>query len=325
MTGPRNAMLLCLVAALGCGEEGPPAFDYPLDGELRLEHVQARGTHNSYHVAPDPFVLPDWNYSHSALGEQLQTGMRQFELDLYIDAEYAGLEVYHLPNLDAGTTCARFADCLRALRDWSDDHRAHHPIAVMLEIKDAFDPELADLYVELIEDEIASVWPEDRLVTPDLVRGEAATVGEAIAERGWPTLGELRGRALFFLLDGGEYREHYTRGGAGLSGRLAFVRSSPGDPYAGVAVLDDPIGSADAIAAALAANMLVRTRTDVLGEESYEVDPERLEAALAAGAHFLSTDDESLALPGGAPSRCNPVTAPAACTAEAVEDPGFVR
>lgn len=319
-------MLLALAATpLGCGDGAPPVFDYPLDEELRLHHVQARGTHNSYHLAPDPFVLPDWNYSHSPLGEQLESGMRQFELDLYIDADYAGFEVLHLPNLDPGTTCARFADCLRALRDWSDEHRAHHPIAVMLEIKDGFNADLADLYVELIEGEIAAIWPEDRLITPDGVRGGAATVGQAIERDGWPTLGELRGRALFFLLDGGEYRDHYTGGGAGLAGRLAFVRSSPGDPYAAVAVLDDPIGQAEAIEAALAANMLVRTRTDVLGEETYEVDPERLEAALDAGAHFLSTDDEALALPGGAPSRCNPVTAPPACTAEAVEDPAFVE
>ena len=30
-------------------------------------------------------------------------------------------------------------------------------------------------------------------------------------------------------------------------------------------------------------------------------------------------------MPGGSPSRCNPITAPAECTAKAIEDPAFVR
>lgn len=318
-----TSLALATLAAVGCGDGGPPPFDYPRDGELRLEELQARGTHNSYHIAPDPFVIADWNYTHSPLGDQLEGGMRQFELDLYIDADYASLRVFHLPNLDPGTTCATFVDCLRQLKDWSDEHPAHHPIAVMLEIKDAFDPEIADLYLSLIDDSITEVWPRDRLVTPDLVRGDAAGVGQAIAERGWPTLGEVRGRALFFLLDHADYRDAYTGGGAGLAGRVAFVNSRPGDAFAGVAVLDNPVGNGAAIADALAANMLVRTRIDVLTADGYQIDPALRDAALASGAQFLSTDDETFAVPGGSPSRCNPITAPADCDAAAIEDPQF--
>lgn len=315
-------MFASSLVALACDGGGPPVFDYPLDDQLRLQHVQSRGTHNSYHIAPDPFVLIDWDYTHSPLPEQLDAGMRQFELDLYIDAAGEGYDVFHIVNLDDGTTCARFDECLRQIKDWSDDHRAHHPIAVMLELKDPFDAETAAAALDLVDDVILSVWPEDRLVTPDLVRGDAADLRTAIAADGWPTLGELRGRALFWIHSGPEHRDVYTGGGVSLAGRAAFVRADADVPYAAVRVLDDPIADAAAIAEAVAANLLVRTRIDVLGEDGYAIDPARLDAALGSGAQFLSTDDESFTIPAGAPSRCNPATAPEICASEALEDPG---
>lgn len=267
-------------------------------------------------------MLIDWDYTHSPLPDQLDLGMRQFELDLYIDAAGEGYDVFHIVNLDQGTTCARLDECLRQIKRWSDDHRAHHPIAVMLELKDPFDPASAGAVLDLVDEVIASVWPADRLVTPDLVRGDAADLRTALAENGWPTLGELRGRALFWIHSGADFRDAYTRGGTSLQGRPAFVRAEADAPYAAVRVLDDPIGDAAAIAEAVSANMLVRTRIDVLGDDGFAIDPDKLDAALTSGAHFLSTDDESFEIPSGAPSRCNPSSAPAACVADAVEDPG---
>jgi hypothetical protein len=320
----RIATSVALVAAAGCAGDAPPSFDYPLDGELRLHHVQARGTHNSYHIAPDPFVLPDWNYTHSELGAQLDGGMRQFELDLYLRADGDGLDVFHIVNLDQGTTCERFRDCLAALEQWSGDHPAHHPIAVMIELKDPFDAAPASDVLDLLDAELRSVWPDDRLVTPALVRGDAATIRDALSAGGWPTLGELRGRALFWLLDRGDFRDLYDSGGTSLDGRPMFTNASAGSldtPVAAITTADDPIDGAGAIAEALAANVLVRTRTDVLGDQGYSIDPARLDAALSSGAHFLSTDDESLQLPDGAPSRCNPTSAPPSCSPAALEDP----
>jgi hypothetical protein len=306
-----------------CGDDSR-SFDYPLDGELRLHDVQARGTHNSYHIAPDPFVLPDWNYSHSDLGTQLDAGMRQFELDVYLRADGEGFDVFHIVNLDDGTTCERFRDCLRDLKRWSDSHPAHHPFAVMIELKDPLDEATVADVLALLDGELLSVWPDDRLVTPELVRGEAATIRDRLDTSGWPTLGELRGRALFWLLDRGGFRDAYDNGGTSLVGRPMFTNASAGaldTPVAAITTADDPIGGADDIAAAIDANVLVRTRTDVLGDEGYSVDPDRLDAALTSGAHFLSTDDENLALPGGAPSRCNPKNAPPSCSPAALEDP----
>ena len=34
------------------------AYSYPLDQTLALQHIQVRGTHNSYHIAPEAAFLP---------------------------------------------------------------------------------------------------------------------------------------------------------------------------------------------------------------------------------------------------------------------------
>ena len=64
--------------------EPEPTFDYPLDDVLRLNHLQAKSTHNSYHIEGEESGIPDWAYTHAPLDVQLgEQGVRHFELDLY--------------------------------------------------------------------------------------------------------------------------------------------------------------------------------------------------------------------------------------------------
>ena len=147
----------------------------------------------------------------------------------------------------------------------------------------------------------------------------------------WPTLGELRGRALFVLHTGGLLRSEYTYGDAHASGRLMFPDAS-GDgslPYAAVHTMNDPFGSFDTIGELVRLGHLVRTRSDADLQEAESNDFRRQQAAINSGAHFISTDfpvpvqgtDYVVNIPGGSPSRCNPMTAPEACTSLAIEDP----
>lgn len=114
--------------------EDPP-FDYPLDDELRIHHMQVKGTHNSYHVDTLDGAVADWAYTHAPLGVQAACqGVRQFELDVarQDDGTFA---VYHVPMVDEGTNCPTFRDCLGDLREWSDANPAHHPVFAMVEPK----------------------------------------------------------------------------------------------------------------------------------------------------------------------------------------------
>lgn len=309
-------------------------FDYPLDDVLRLNHLQAKGTHNSYHVEKEGNDIDAWRYTHAPLDVQVRSlGVRAVELDTRFDWSTEAFEVWHLPVVDDESTCRRFADCLAALESWSSSFPAHHPLLVQIEPKDVPPAGSEEDYFARLEGEILSVFPRERIVTPDDVLGDAPTLREAIASRGWPTLGSVRGKVLFFVDDTGDFRRAYTRDERDLAGRLMFVDGKFEDPkgFDAVFVLNDPVSDADEIAEALAAGFLVRTRADADGVEPQAGDTTRRDAAIASGAHIVSTDfpapvegrSYSVELPGGTPSRCNPVTAPAECTSEAVEDPAF--
>jgi len=341
-------LLLCAAVALpsaGCGgaDDGVPekttppplpTFPYPLDDVLRLNHVQMKGTHNSYHIEPEGGI-EDWRYTHAPLDVQLASqGVRKVELDIHYNEAEGSFDVYHIGFLDEGTTCRRFTDCLKQMKTWSDTHAAHHTIFVQIEPKDGFIADTAEDYFKRFEAEVVSVWPKERIVTPDFVKGGAASIREAIATSGWPTLGEGRAKVLFFMDEKSEFREHYTRGGKDLDGRVMFASSDFGveRPYDAVFVLNDPIAEADAIAGALAGGFIVRTRADGDNKEALAGDTSKRDAALATGAQIISTDypapvagvDYVVEIPGGAPSRCSAATAPAECSPEAIEDPKFI-
>ena len=139
------------------------------DDCVRLNEIQVLGTHNSYHIAPEPKVLAvlgeharDIEYTHKPLVEQLsRQGIRKFELDVFADPEggrYAhpwalrtieglaplgpellepGFKVIHTQDVDVRTTCSTLKTCLTTIRDWSRSNQWHVPIMVMIEAKDA--------------------------------------------------------------------------------------------------------------------------------------------------------------------------------------------
>jgi hypothetical protein len=345
-------MLLAL--ALACSDPKPagdsttqPTAAYPLDDVLRVNDLQALGTHNSYHLRTEGIDRPEWDYDHLPLERQLgEQGVRQFELDLnFIPAESGSpthFEVFHIGFLDENTTCRLLVDCLATMRAWSDAHPGHHPLVTLLEVKDPWmEDDLAwgDAYLARLEEEIASVWPRDRLLTPDDVQRDAANLREGIAAGGWPTLGETRGKAMFVMHTGDGFRARYTADGT--AGKLLFP-DAYGDteaPFAAYHSMNDPLWYGQRIAEVVAAGHLVRTRADGDGNEARANDTTRRDAALASGAHFLSTDFPAagangegphpatgyfVAMPAGTPSRCNPVRAPEDCTPEAIESPALL-
>lgn len=343
MTNSLRFALLGLLSLLLCCGKGddpappsvePPTPRGPLDDVLRINHIQAKSTHNSYHIETPGNAVPEWKYTHAPLDQQLgEQGVRGFEIDTHFvpgdTPEQHRFDVFHLKLIDEKTTCGRLVECLQVLRGWSDRHRGHHPIFVMFEPKDDL-PSTAppEEIFATFEREILAAWPRERIITPDDIKGDAPTLREAVTSRGWPTLGQSRGKILFFLNNTEKFRQNYTRNLANLDGRLMFVESSPDDPFAAVLILNNPVSSAAQIDAGLKAGFLVRTFAD----SASSPDPAERDAALASGAHLLSSDlpvpvqpgGYSLQIPQGTPSRCNPKTAPPECTSEAIEGPDLV-
>ncbi len=295
---------------------------------LRLHQLQAMGTHNSYHISSGPSVK-DLDYTHKPVPEQLDGGVRQFEFDINFKAPGEPIEVYHLGLLDDLSNCPLLTDCLQGVRGWSDEHPGHHLIYLMLEFKTAYNAVLGDELLATLEQQILAVWPRERIVTPGEIQGDAATLRDGLAANGWPTIDGSRGKILIVLHDSGNWRSSYIENGvaAGLLFPDAFGDLAA--PFAAVHTINDPIGEADAIAAAVDAGHLVRTRADSDNVEPYAGDYTRAMAALASGATFISTDypppkgevDYVFEIPDGTPSRCNPRSAPADCTPGEIEAP----
>ena len=343
--------ILCGLTAIlaGCGgETGPsgtsgtpdagPTFHYAHDATLRLNQLQVKGTHNSYHIAqPEP--IKALAYTHAALDVQLRTqGVRQIELDTHYNYVKDLYEVFHLGTIDEGTTCRLFTDCLKVVKAWSDENPAHLPIFVQIEPKDDPLEDEAEKLFGRLEGDILSVFPRERVVTPDSVRGKAASVREGLAANGWPTLGEVRGKIVFFVDNSAGFRQYYTHGNKDLDGRLMFIDGDLDSPWAGVILANTPDTDAMKIAAALKANLIVRTRADGDNVEPYAGDTTHRDEAIAGGAQLVSTDypvgvkgvpamgpEYVVEIPGGTPARCNPVTAPKDCASSDIEDPKFIK
>lgn len=301
----------------------------PPGDDLRLHHAQVKGTHNSYHLAPALPFDASHEYSHAPLPEQLQSqGVRAFELDVHRTVG-GTLEVYHIVGIDAETTCDTLDLCLMEIKGWSDANPEHLPIVVWLELKDDTGGQPLDTpeALALLDAAVTSVFPPAQLLTPDDVQGSFPTLRERLQAEGWPTLGELRGQVLVTILDTDAPAEVYTSGYTTLAGKPLFVRADSDQlalPWAAIAKLG--IDETDAIAAAHAGNLVIATNVCGAAETDEACFAAR-EQAQDAGFHMLKDDFPApvddreywLDFPDGRPARCNPVTAPPECTAEALE------
>lgn len=302
----------------------PLEWDYPLDDVLRLNHVQVKGTHNSYHLEPDLPLDPSHEYSHLPLDRQLgEQGVRQFELDVHFSPE-GYFVVQHIPVIDAETTCATLVGCLEIVRSWSNANRHHSPIFIWVEPKDLSMESIRGHYDDL-DAEIRAVFPS-RLITPDMVQGEHATLRDAVLAGDWPTLGDVRGHVVFIMLDGDVHHQNYTYNRTTLEGRAMFVDAEDlSVPYAAFVKYNDPIGSGESIRSAAEQGFIVACNAGGIDNDDEQVQA-KVEAALEVGAHTIGTDLPGpigdrywFDMPSDGVVRCNPVSAPDECVDTAIE------
>jgi hypothetical protein len=304
-------------------------------------------------------------HTHRPLMEQLQQlGVRQLEFDLFLDPRgglYAnpvawraaklqpqdvpdhdptgklkqpGIKVLHSPDFEFRTTVYTLADALTEVRDWSDHHPRHFPVFLLLELKsESFSPLTkpprwdAAACVEL-EREILTVFPRERILTPDQVRGGGPTLRDAVTARGWPTVDAVRGKVVFLLDNEGAICREYLQASEVLAGRLLFVSVPRTHPAAAWMKRNDPIGSFDEIQSLVKAGFLVRTRADAGTVEARANDPTRRDKAFASGAQLVSTDypepdlrfsEYAVRFEPRVVVRANPVSGPAAGVGQDIE------
>ena len=200
------------------------------------------------------------------------------------------------------------------------------PILILVELKDNPQPGLTTprpidaAALDGIDAVIRKTFDPDHLLTPDDVRGDAETLREAVVERGWPKLEDVRGKVLLAMDNTDEHRDLYLADHPGLLGRMMFVDAGgPDRPAAAFFKRNDPIEQFDEIQELVRAGFLVRTRADANTKQARSGDPTMRDRAIASGAQYVSTDypepdprftDYRVTLPGGVEARVNPVSGP---------------
>jgi hypothetical protein len=309
--------------------------------------------------------VKDLDYGHPPLPEQFAAGIRSVELDIYSDpqggrflkraglavigepAAAAGAEaeelqrpgckILHHPDFDFASRCLSLRTALAQLKTWSDANRNHVPVIVHLETKDEtlrdkvplpnlteaapWDAAACDALDAEIREAFAGA-PE-RIFTPDRLRGSHATLEAAARTGAWPLLSAMRGRVLFVME--GVAPHNYVAGHPSLAGRVCFIYGRPGRAETAFLLMNDAARQREEIMRRVREGYMVRTRADSGTTAARTGDTKRRDAALAGGAHIVSTDypqpdprggkapgwtTYSVQLPGGSAVRANPVTAP---------------
>ncbi len=214
------------------------------DQLLHINQIQVIGSHNSYHtgLAPserklieqqNPKAMRALDYAHPPLADQLSSGVRQLEIDVYADSkggryshpaivdkvaaaglpadpdfdpnhemDKPGFKVMHVMNFDQRSSCHTFIACLTVIRDWSNQHPGHLPVFILVETKQgrvnaAANPDGPEPFTaatfDALDAEIRSVFKESEMITPDQVRGSFDTLPEAIQATGKPAAGKTGG------------------------------------------------------------------------------------------------------------------------------------
>ena len=265
-------------------------------------------------------------YEHPKLREQLDLGLRNLEFDIFHDPKgghfsnplglaklkqmalkplpfdlenklaQPGLKMFHIQDIDFRSHYLLFKDGLRELRNWFNNNPGHMPIFILINAKDSKVPHtnmplpFTSVALDSIDLEIRGVFPDDKLITPDLVRGSFESLEAAILSRGWPNLEDVKGRFIFVLDENERKIAAYVEGHPSLKNRVLFVNSSEGKPEAAFRVINDPVKNFEYILDLVAKGYLIRTRADAGTKEARENDYSRFERAKASGAQIISTD-----------------------------------
>lgn len=272
-----------------------------------------------------PGLVEKLEYEHPPLAHQLDLGLRLLELDFYLDprgglyadppnsavlsksdrapysaaeAQEPGFKVMHIQGYDNYSHCVQLRDCLMSLRNWSDANPDHSLVTVTMNVKEdrVFDglptpPRFDAAALSDLDNMLRKIFGGDRLLTPDVVRGEFPTLRDAVRNAGWPTLSKTK-QKFMFVLDEGAPRASliYREGHPSLRGRAMFANYPETDDEAAFMVFWDIKGQESTVANMVSKGFLVRVSADIGTREARLNDRSRLESAIESGAQFIASD-----------------------------------
>lgn len=268
-------------------------------------------------------VLPRIQYEHIPIPQQLDLGLRNLEIDVYADSKggkYAhpkildlvkttepfdpegkmkkpGYKMIHITDIDYQTWYYTLEECLKDLKKWSDKHPDHDPVFITLEPKDGnanqFGTEPEHYTAKLFDDldhELKKYLGKDKIITPDDIKGSYKTLNDAVLNKNWPKVKDVKGKFLFVLDNNGENRDLYAKDHPSLKGRMIFTNSTPGTPESAVLFMNEPKKDNIVIKDLVKKGYIIRTRADADTMEARSEDYSRFEKAKQSGAQIITTD-----------------------------------
>lgn len=308
-------------------------FVFSPDEDLKINKIQVIGSHNSYKKAIDPalfkaFMAKDSvntskiQYEHLPLTDQLNLGLLNLEIDIYVDEKGGrcahpkglaliknqtvydpdsemykpGFKVLHIPDLDFRSNFLTLSSGLHELRAWSLAHPNHNPIFITIEpkddtIKNSFITPAEPFTKKSFDDLDKTLIKDlgiDQIITPDMVRGNYETLESAVFHNNWPTLKKAKGKFLFIFDTHDQKRTDYMAGHPSLKGRVLFTDADPGTPEAATMIRND--AKDPEISVLVKKGYIIRTRSDADTQEARTNDRSVLNAAMKSGAQIITTD-----------------------------------
>lgn len=270
----------------------------------------------------NPRTAESLEYQHLPLSDQLDLGLRNLELDVFHDPqggrfakpkglsmlpkEFAydqkgellepGLKLFHVQDLDFQSHHLLFKNALLELKNWSEQNPDHHPIFILINAKDGQIPNTINplpfsaTALDSIDLEVKTYMGLDRLITPDMVRGDFENLESAVLAGNWPELNSVRGKFLFVLDENEDKIKSYLTEKPGLRNAVLFVNLKEGNPEAGFRIINDPVTNETYIQDLVKKGYIIRTRADSDTREARNNDYSKFEKAKSSGAQVISTD-----------------------------------
>jgi Phosphoinositide phospholipase C, Ca2+-dependent len=270
--------------------------------------------------------LKGLEYHHVGLSEQLNLGLRALEIDIAADEkggkyahpkgldwvgknaerpydtegvmQEAGFKVLHVQDIDFRSNCLTLKKCLAELKQWSNAHPDHEPIFITMNAKDdtikrpefTVPEKFTAAVFDQLDKAIVDYLGNEKIITPDKIRGKFANLEEAVLKNGWLKQSEAKGKFFFVLDENEEKTAYYIKNHPSLKGRMLFTNSPVGTPEAAILIMNDAIKDGEKIKENVKKGYFVRTRADADTREARTNDYSRFKAAQASGAQIISTD-----------------------------------
>lgn len=287
-------------------------FDLAEVNSIKYNRLRELGSHNSYKKQYSssaqfatklffPLAGQDPNqsdYFHESFTDQLNSGLRSFELDIAKQKDKKGekLVVQHAPLMDGNSWSINLALGLKEVALWSQYNPSHMPITILLEIKKDFllKPGISKMSNEdltLLE----SIVTENlgaSLFSPSDMLGDYTTFKGLRQANGFPTLDKMQGKVLILLHPGilteAQLEKNYADTKIfAVSDDVDITDNDPkSDDNDALFLLDNDPFQSERIAINVNKKFIVRTRIDYYGN----YDKDRYAAAIASNAQILSSD-----------------------------------